>query len=451
MLFARVGFLTFGAVVLTVAALTSSLEAQIREKKEMEKAWGETDKVRSGLLSGEITPQKEHAKAATAMANWYLHRVTWRYADAAKNVTHINIINNDLNTAIATANDKKNFSKNRAFVNNYLAPALVESMKEVLALDLKSEPEIVINGAMLLPNIAKLRQDKVTDYLLKLVQDEQGTHDAIRVYALRALRENMPIWMQLDTNDQLLNFENFKDVGQNARRAHDTKLVDALTKYIERKVSVAGMEPGQIEAVRYLRREAIISLAQSGSPAVNALEANLARKRPALHQGLVAPTLMKVLVKGQLSPEPSLSEKIEAALGLCNMKYKDMPEYIPELGVHLVGATLVEFTNEYNKDFVKFAAARAQPYVPFRADANRFKSGLAQLRASAPTKSDAYKHAEQIEKLFVPIYAAMTNAKGYQNINNGPLTLYVPQTVPKTQGAAFKTLKNIPPLPLPTP
>ena len=72
-------------------------------------------------------------------------------------------------------------------------------------------------------------------------------------------------------------------------------------------------DEGELEALRYLRREAVISLAHAGVPAVSAIKSSGAVKGP------VAYELLRVLVKGKgaYNPSPSLSERVEAALGLC--------------------------------------------------------------------------------------------------------------------------------------
>ena len=39
-------------------------------------------------------------------------------------------------------------------------------------------------------------------------------------------------------------------------------------------------------------------------------------------------------------------ERIEAAIGLCHLKYPNMPEYNKDVAVYLVGLTLLEFVRE---------------------------------------------------------------------------------------------------------
>jgi hypothetical protein len=403
------------------------------------------------LYTGQEQATKADAVVADAAAKWFVYRVTLPVQYKKGTPPTFDTVHREFADNISAVISAKN---NKAYVDMY-APALAAAMNEVIARnEVPAEVGTAVEAGLMLPTMAKLKHKDTSAYLVKLVEDEKGTHDVVRVYALRALRETMPIWIQQDPDPTAIKTEDFKDAVQNARRAHDIKNVDALTKYIERPVAVTGLSQHQVDAIRYLRREAIIALAQAGSPAVNAIAANAAQKKAEIQKGLVAPTLMKVLVKGELRPEPSMSEKIEAAVGLCNMKYPNMPEYNPHVAVFLVGQTLVEFTSEYNKDLAKFAVAGANkkvPFLPFRADSNRFKLGLAAMVANYPKEpkhAAGRKFAETLEGHYLKIHAQITNAKGFQAATNeaNALMLYVPQTRPKT-GAVFNTLK-VPPIPL---
>ena len=58
-------------------------------------------------------------------------------------------------------------------------------------------------------------------------------------------------------------------------------------------------------------------------------------------EGPIAVTLLKVLVPGNLDPAPNLAERNEAALGLCQMNYKNMPEYDTVYGYPIALAAMV--------------------------------------------------------------------------------------------------------------
>jgi len=291
----------------------------------------------------------------------------------------------------------------------------------------------------MLPTMVKLKQDKVTDYLIELVNDGK-THDIVRLYALKGLKELMPITIQPGDNDLDLT-----DKAQNRKRSRDTELVKALTTYIERPVDVAGMSAEEVDAVSYIRREAIISLAHAGAPAVLAVPMKSKKekgKKPA-PEGMVAPTLLKVL-NGDLQPPSGLHEKIEAALGLCAMKHPNMPEYDPTVATYLIGRTLVEFLERYNKELDKIAitgSGRKLPSIGYRTEATRLRDALNDFAKNGNAKSALLqKAANLILESMTPkgsLYAPIDNAR------LGELQRYVQQlqqTRPKT-GQVFKTLE----------
>src|SRR5207253_1082622 len=140
-----------------------------------------------------------------------------------------------------------------------------------------------------------------------------------------------------------------------------------------------GMGKEQADVVHFFRREAITSLAQAGAPAV------LVNKKAALLESPVAPTLMRVLA-GDIDPKPTTQEKIEAAVGLCSMKYSGMPEYAPDIAVYLVGKTLVEVVKDYNDDLLAFTAKgkdRKAPRIAWKVESLRLETALKDLKTNA--------------------------------------------------------------------
>lgn len=415
-----------------LGGIAASWADQVGNKDALQKAFNEINQRRERWFNGEDAALKSDANAVKAIANYYIHRIS----HTPENKDFIQAVHKEFNSAISRI--EKPAKNNRAFVDLF-APALVASLQEVFANNnVKTDGSVVVNAAMMLPTMARLQHPAINDYLTKLVQDEKGTHDAVRLYALKALRETMPIRLQLEPDATLPQFEDFNDAKQNARRLFDAKNVDALTKYIEgadRPQKVDSMTPEQIETLRYLRREAIASLSQAGAPAVVAL------KKPEKVFGLVAPTLLKVLA-GDLQPPPTLSEKVEAALGLCAMRYPKMPEYNPDLANYLIGRTLLDFTAKYNEDLINFSvvgAKRQVPYLPWKGDAARLKAGLKQLVDNAQGAS-ARAGAEGLELRSGAILNSISMYKNTEIARVQELNLYVTKIAPK-DGKPFKNLK----------
>jgi hypothetical protein len=410
-------------------------------KDSLQKAFRENSVRRDKLFSGEEAAAAEDKSAmriAEAAANWYIYRLTHlteNPLDVQKEFS------SEIVKMMERSFDKKE-KNNRVFINMF-GPALVSSMKEVLARDVKTDPATVINAAMMLPTMAKLKQDEVSGYLIELVK-EGKTHDVVRLYALKGLKEAMPITIQ--PGDEL----ELTDKAQNNKRKRDTELVEALTNYIERPVNTAGMSVEEVEAVRYVRREAIISLAQAGAPAVLAVN----MKKKAILQGAVAPTLLKVLATpfdarasrpGDIKPPPSLQEKIEAALGLCATKHPNMPEYDPSLATYLIGRTIVDFVDDYNRDLANIGVVgkgRKLPYIGYRTDAKRLGDALTDFAKNAPQAKILKGPAQHV-------LGSMTKSDPYLPLANSvDLRKHVSATRPTT-GNVFKTLSK--PINLPDP
>ena len=232
------------------------------------------------------------------------------------------------------------------------------------------------------------------------------------------------------------------DPAQDAKRKSDANLVDTLRKYVEddvnRSVKGKSLTPEELAAVRFMRREAIVVLAHAGSPAV------LVLKKGGVLQGPVAPTLMKVLVKGELDPPPSLQEKIEAALGLCAMKYPNMDEYDPSVATYLVGRTLLEFIDDYSRELAAIAAVgpgKKVPYIAYRTDARRFHDGLTELAKTNTKAALDLKAAGQLA------LAKLNNAKdvipypGLDNVAPFRQLIQSPAFRPK-DGKVFRNVKG---------
>ena len=433
------------ALVLSLAGLGRT-QGPVASKEDLTNAWKANAEHRGKLFAGEVKAGKDDKKHATVAAQWYLYRITIRSFDPV-------VVQREFNNDVIKLMDKKN-EKTKVAFQNLFGQECVEAMKEVLRRDITADPTTVVQASQMLVTMGKLKQADVSNYLIELIEGSK-THDVVRLHALKAMKEMMPIRIQLDpvVGDAKLDVEDFKDAMQNARRKHDARNVDALAKFIERPIKMDSMSQDDLATLRFIRREAIVSLAAAGAPAVSAFNAGKIQKL----DGLVAPTLMKVLIKGAISPPTTIQEKIEAALGLCAMEYPNMPEYQPEIAMNLVGRTLVEFTQEYNKDWGNFTLVgkgRVIPYVGFKADGRRLDAGLKQMVTSAtfnlknnPAGNAASEKAAK--ELQVKAKFLLDRVIAYEATDAGrleDLNRFVAQSQPKNLHA-FKTLKG-PQIPL---
>jgi hypothetical protein len=285
----------------------------------------------SKVLKGEETftlPQIELA------ARFYVYRVT--YVPPPAEAVMANYVK-EFENMISIAANPNNTKANRELINKF-APQLVTCFKEVFELDFNDNRLAQVNGAVMLPQFAKLKHDAIGDFLAIIVADEKK-HDAVRVHAAKALHEFFPVkaFTKFDlNNNQALE-----------RKARDKKRVDALLTLIDRPMPKT-TDPYEIDALSYVRRAAVTTLAMAQTPAISALD------KKAKVEGPVALGLIKVLSK-KIEPEPSLKERIAAAAGVCQFtKYVD--EYDPKIGIYLVGETLSDVVNEYKRDYNNIAA-----------------------------------------------------------------------------------------------
>ena len=439
------GFLLMLALVVPFAPAQ-----QLGTEKGLRAAFDGDKKLR-GLMNGTEPAKKGDEKSAEIAANYFIFRVTHTKNDKKPTEAY-----DDFKSQVGVMMEKivgtDKPRQNREFINMF-GPALIASMTQVLDRDIEKDPSTVIAAAMMLPQMARLKEDHVGDYLLEIIDMRQSAkekkyfkgkpHDVLRLYALKGLKEYFPI-------TPLDNFS-LDDVKKVQGLLNDTKYVEGLRDYILFPVNVKGLTSEELEAKRYVRREAIAALAQAGAPAALALkapvklgkEAAMLTGKPALQaEGLAAPTLLKVLANDLPTLPPSLQEKLEAANGLCNMNYAKMPDYNANVALFLVGRTLQEFISEYDKDWVNFAGKnKLTPMLPWKSEARRLEASLAQMqKAGGKGATELYDAAKP----------TLTSISGYL-ITEAPKKNVLNKLVPTLRpidGKVFKTVAA-PPIPLP--
>ena len=136
--------------------------------------------------------------------------------------------------------------------------------------------------------------------------------------------------------------------------------MQALTDFIFRPAPKTA-KPEELEAYRFLRREAIESLGLAGAPAVAAVKFQVQKIDTV--EGPIAPILLRVLMPGGLTPEASLAERNEAALALCSLKPLD--KYDPAPTYYFINQTLFDLCRDYSEDFSNIGGgAKSQRRFP---------------------------------------------------------------------------------------
>jgi len=197
-----------------------------------------------------------------------------------------------------------------------------------------------VNAARVLAKLTKLGQPELADGLVDILKSELEydakptdfrRNDGVKLYVLRGLGEMLALQSQ---NPPVL------------AKGQDAKIIDVLTKFIERKPPVEKNAPAEeVDGCRTLRREAVHALANG-------------HVLPP-HSALV---LLRVTARDGLAPEPRMDERVEAAIGVLRLSFEDktyQPDYAAyqvALFVDALGASVVKLKEEQRP--LKIWAAR---------------------------------------------------------------------------------------------
>lgn len=354
-------------------------------------------KLRDG--SGEAVKDKQDLLIKAA--RWYVNRLTWiEYQQKPADSTDRLTLNDLVQEAFRYLPDEKRLSGDaavKARQKKYLqefGAELVKTIKEVL-----KNPVMIarINAARILARLGEVGVEESADAMVGILEDTNQI-DAVKFYALRGLRELFETVGKIDAE----------------RRARSIR---ALVSFVNRPPP-KDASPEEVEAFRYVRREAIRALALSRLPVIVLNKKVVCR--PAFE-------LLRVVSKAGIQPEPSIGEQLEAALGLCQMQAKEFPEYQPDFTAAHVGYFVAEFGVEYGKDRNERAKAGGAGQStlaaePWKIEAAQLRQALDVLKGEKPDKfmAELVKNSEDLLKLIEANEAVqVANFRGWLG-NNRP-------------------------------
>ncbi|MCI0741476.1 MAG: hypothetical protein L0Y72_20780 [Gemmataceae bacterium] len=381
---------------------------------------------RGRLIRGEKQPTKADEKYLDVMAKYYIWRVT--SVKAKTNSKVMDQIQRDFKIDLVDSGTTSPLNKgNQQFVYHF-GKHLAGAFKEVFDLDFAANRQPVVNASIMFAEAARFKQDEIGKLATELIRDKDK-HEIVKAYAAEALGEFLPAKTVTENDD-------WKDDKVDAKKKKDLERIGILTSYIQRKWP-NDLDP---DVVRFLRRKAIASLAQVGTPAVAAI------KKIQKIEGPAAYGLLRVLSEGDdgITPTPSLSEKIEAAVGVCNLRDPFSVNYDPSAGVFLVGRTVAEFFSEYQKDFVNIKRDpkdkdRLPAMQPWKIQGERLRQALGAAVTNTngtPAHANALKMQQETKLLFAAI---IDGARFQQLENHQQFGRLVAKMKPKT-GTLFTVL-----------
>ncbi len=237
---------------------------------------------------------------------------------------------------------------NRFKANNQAAAKLYTHYfcvhaKAVLLTDPKRTPVSSLNLMRALANLAVLGQGELGDVLVDVIEEdlkkdqlpeaerlkstENLPNDGVKYYALRGLQDLLAQPAK-PSGDPFLTKEQEVKVAKLL-----IKIITTVQKFKD------GTTQQEIDGYRVRRREAIKALAYLMKPAV-----------PDKKDG-AALTLLRVVARDKsLAPEPTIEERLEAAVGLARMKLEQDKDYNSDYALYHIGLFLDEFVTFCNTE-----------------------------------------------------------------------------------------------------
>jgi hypothetical protein len=329
---------------------------------DLEKQVGPARRKCNDLFKGKeaLEPSDEQQRAIDALARYTLYRFHDVKANEPGYVDGVFQEFEDQQLKPILENKDKNAGVPQLFTARMIAHA-----KLVLQTPRPKFNAAAINAARVLARLAKLSQPELADALLDILKDELAfdatagdlrRNDGVKLYVLRGLGEMLALQSQ---NPPVL------------KPGQDAKIIDALTKFIERKAAGDKNAPlEEVDGCRALRREAVHALA---------------RARVLPQQSVLA--LLRVMARDGYTPEPRMDERLEAAIGVLRVSTDADKTYQPEYAAYQVAL----FVDALGSSMVKLK----EEQKPLKVWGNRLMDGLEMMKADA-TKANAKNNAAAV-------------------------------------------------------
>jgi hypothetical protein len=349
---------------------------------------------------------KEHEPIAKIAAQYYTYRVTWPAVQFSKDPTSFGLPKvqdeflKEMEKSVVTDKSGMKSPKNKEFMRAF-AKSLSSCFQEVLDQDLRSAPQAVTTASLMLQSFGKCKQEDAGDFLKDVVKDTKKYHAFIRMCAVKGLGEIFPAYSPKQR--EVLRAENINPADKLKR---DLERLDTVRAFIQNPMELPKEATSeQLDAYHYLRREGIKALAQIGMPALEVTKNKVI--------GPAAFYLIEVLAGDQNGRPYTFAERLEAAIGVCQLQAGEIESYRPEVGIYFVGLTLAEMEKSYANDWTYFSGrkdpkeAPRQPNLPWKAVKTRVEQALKELVANVGKDSQAGKKAELLQNQVKSTLVAM--------------------------------------------
>jgi len=336
----------------------------------------EESKAFASMRKGEApVTGSEDKKVIDDAAKWYAYRFTYlEYQQPKAGIKGMHELIVEAKKQILDPKKIKGLPQQQAFADEF-GKAFTMRLREVANTD-----KVIarMNAAMLLADLARTGLEVAADPLAEILSKAQES-DAVKYWAVRGLHDIFALEPGAGGN---------VDVFQDKER--EARCIQALLDYLNAKSKLAReLHADEAQAMNMVRRDTVKALGQTRYPAF----AKLVGKKHVLER-TTALALTRVVAMDGLVPEPSLDERLFAAMALCNLQPTLCKEYHADYPGYYTGRFVVDFIKRYNNE-------KGEKREPWKLDAAMLIKALEKLRTTleGPPADKSFKYVRKITAL----------------------------------------------------
>jgi hypothetical protein len=267
----------------------------------------------------------------------------------------------------------------------------------------------------MLARLAETGNEELCDPLAAVIEDSTQI-DAAKFWAAVGMREL------------------FANLPERIRKEEkELRLIQAALAFIHRPSPLpADAPPDEVKAFHYVRRAFIAGLGSGYRPAIIQVVQgrNQMLAQPALE-------LVRIVSKDGLNPPPSLTERLEAAIGLSNLQRKWYDNYQADYAAQHVGYFLLDFFKDYN--------AERQDPNPIKREA--WKIHAARLKEALQKMFADSKNNPYVNDVQRRVDGLLDQVVRYEAVSVNPFSTWLHANPPKSTSLYKGDAKAVVPLP----
>jgi hypothetical protein len=367
-------FLAFGLLLLAAPVARGQGQRATDERLNATKLDDGDRRTLQNLAAGREECTDAHKALLDKAAKWFIYRLTYKEnqyksSPEAAGDTMANLVK-DVSQYIVAATPQKSLNENQKKFMKAFADALVIHIKKVL---INPVPIARVNAAIVLSRLGDTGVEEVAAHMCDVLEGKglaEGTtyDDTVKLYALIGLKN-------------LFKAQALKD-GKFESKDLERRCIQDVVTFLARKPAYGSSAPAEeIEAFRYIRREAIRALGWLQVPI--AVKDAIVEKMPAVE-------LARIIVNPNiLTPAASLSEQVEAGISLCKLKNGRAPERYPyqqDYAAFFVAQLVVKFGTQANAELNNAGSTTDWKYSAYR-----LNEALTEMEKDSKGRSDYIK------------------------------------------------------------